>query len=846
MTTTKVFFVDTDDFRIKEASGESEKLVIAGYANTVDEDRGGDVVLAEAWTSGIDNFRKNPILLFQHNHSQPVGKVSSVTVDNKGLYVEAEISEAAEKQHGLKTLIKDGVLKSFSVGFRIKDAIYDRVTDLFTIKELELLEISVVSVPMNQNSLFHIKKSFEDTEELEQFKQKFTVEEEKATNDIEQIPVTVELEEVVDRNPPEQIPFINLLGMDTRGLTVGTAIKMNGSRYVVSEAATTDSPYFVFQKCNTAGEQEDEYTKMHAEDVLIINPWDLGTKYDINVVKNSIVGIDEIEKTLTTYKENTKMTEPELWALKSNPAVDENEELQKVLNKTINLSSISTDDWDNSHLNMAKTVNMIVESLKSLPEGGVRDLYLNVYGYKTDQTHEEKNNMATENVGDIEVIQTNKTDTETKAVASVSEPEVTKLVQKTGEKLLEADVERDKAIEQGREPDRALMEELAELRGQMKAMRDQINATQNSKMVYNEQSRGTQFSDVEMTNAVLLAKALRTGNFDTDYGSRMKAVITNSKLTETFSTNVYNELRMKLEVTPMFRSINVPTKSFTVPVADEDADDFVAQFKSGTFAGGVTDNTTVPTSRQAQIAGVDLTPHKFMTSTHIAKDEDEDTLIPLLEFLRESSVRRLARGIEKALLRGTGAAGVFTTDNTLAVATGYPSVIKGIVNHAAGIGGLVTKTASTTATASPADIATARAKLGRYGLSLGANLAYITSVEGYNALVADKDFLTVDKLGPQATYLTGSVGAVFGIPVYVSEFMDATGGADRALGVLVYKPGFLIGERRAMEIESEYLPRQQVTGMYMSTRIDFKALTTETNAALSTRYSFASVITSAS
>ena len=49
-----------------------------------------------------------------------------------------------------------------------------------------------------------------------------------------------------------------------------------------------------------------------------------------------------------------------------------------------------------------------------------------------------------------------------------------------------------------------------------------------------------------------------------------------------------------------------------------------------------------------------------------------------------------------------------------------------------------------------------------------------------------------------------------------------------------------------MEIESEYLPQQQVTAMYLSTRMDFKALTTVSDAALSAKYSYASLITSAS
>ena len=84
------------------------------------------------------------------------------------------------------------------------------------------------------------------------------------------------------------------------------------------------------------------------------------------------------------------------------------------------------------------------------------------------------------------------------------------------------------------------------------------------------------------------------------------------------------------------------------------------------------------------------------------------------------------------------------------------------------------------------------------------------------------------------------------MPVVITEFLDNAGTSTDQIGLLLYKPGFLIAERRGMEIESEYEPRQQVTAMYMSTRFDFKALTTNSDAALdASKYSYAAVIRSA-
>src|SRR5210317_562213 len=165
----KKFYLNSS-FESKAFKKGSKSLNIAGYANTTVKDRAGDVVTAEAWAKGVENFRRNPVLLYQHKHDCPIGKVSRIQVDNKGIFVEAAVSEAAEKNHGVQTLIRDGALKSFSVGFRVKDGKYNREDDSMMITDVELLEISVVSVPCNQDSLFSIRKSFDSDEEFNEFK----------------------------------------------------------------------------------------------------------------------------------------------------------------------------------------------------------------------------------------------------------------------------------------------------------------------------------------------------------------------------------------------------------------------------------------------------------------------------------------------------------------------------------------------------------------------------------------------------------------------------------------------------------------------------------------------------
>ena len=145
---------------------------IKGYASTNASDRAGDVIDHEAWTKngGLENFKGNPIILFNHDYNRPIGRATSLEVTDKGLELGARISKSAGD---VKELIKDGVLGAFSVGFRVKDADYMKETDGYKIKDAELFEVSVVSVPCNQTAMFSIAKSFDSQSEYDEWKANF-------------------------------------------------------------------------------------------------------------------------------------------------------------------------------------------------------------------------------------------------------------------------------------------------------------------------------------------------------------------------------------------------------------------------------------------------------------------------------------------------------------------------------------------------------------------------------------------------------------------------------------------------------------------------------------------------
>ena len=157
----------------KSQSVEDGSVMIRGMASTNDFDRAGDTISPDAWAKGgLRNFENNPIILFNHDYNKPIGRATGLKVTPNGLELEAKISKSAPES--VCDLVKDGVLGAFSVGFRVKDADYLEETDGLKIKDAELFEVSVVSVPCNQSATFSLAKSFDSMAEYEEFKKTFT------------------------------------------------------------------------------------------------------------------------------------------------------------------------------------------------------------------------------------------------------------------------------------------------------------------------------------------------------------------------------------------------------------------------------------------------------------------------------------------------------------------------------------------------------------------------------------------------------------------------------------------------------------------------------------------------
>ena len=230
----------TSSFKALE-EGEDGSVMIRGMASTDHQDRANDVIRAEAWAKGgLENFKNNPIILFNHNYDKPIGRATGVKVTPNGLELEAKISKSAPDS--VAQLIKEGILGAFSVGFRVKDADYIKETDGLMIKDAELFEVSVVSVPCNQAATFSVAKSFDTQEEYEAFKKTFLNSVEEAS---EEVNASVEADETRDeqkaQNKETQMSDQNQIDLEAFAKKVADETAAKIAMKQAQEKATADA-----------------------------------------------------------------------------------------------------------------------------------------------------------------------------------------------------------------------------------------------------------------------------------------------------------------------------------------------------------------------------------------------------------------------------------------------------------------------------------------------------------------------------------------------------------------------------------------------------------------------------
>jgi HK97 family phage prohead protease len=123
-----------------------------GYASYFNnKDAYSDIVVKNAFKKTIVENRKRIKVLWQHNVYEPIGLPEHMEEDSKGLFVKARIVETDVGKKAM-TLLREGVINEMSIGYRVVKEEYDREQKTRMLKELKLMEFSLVTFGANDKA----------------------------------------------------------------------------------------------------------------------------------------------------------------------------------------------------------------------------------------------------------------------------------------------------------------------------------------------------------------------------------------------------------------------------------------------------------------------------------------------------------------------------------------------------------------------------------------------------------------------------------------------------------------------------------------------------------------------
>jgi HK97 family phage major capsid protein len=328
-------------------------------------------------------------------------------------------------------------------------------------------------------------------------------------------------------------------------------------------------------------------------------------------------------------------------------------------------------------------------------------------------------------------------------------------------------------------------------------------------------------------------------------GSTGGANLVNQDLASSLEERVY----LESAVANLFRAqeIQMPTSNFDIPLLTARAD----------FA--LTSENANATNKEPTIAKKTLNSKKFTGLCEYSYELDEDSIIAVLPMLQDQMAKGAADALEGAILGSQAkaiAAGTVLTSPAMAIFD------MGLMGQATvGVAGTssAVQTTSDTFVDSSGDIAAARGKMGVAGIDPNA-LVLIITPKAYGELVGSTDLVTFDKLGSQATLITGSIGQIFGINVLVSDqfpsvpatglydVFSGTGGtaldlgryaaannagsAQQFHGVLARPSSFKLGVRGEFSIETDRDIKKQTNQVVGSFRRAMNVMDVSNNVAV--------------
>ena len=140
-------------------SMDDETGEFEGYGSTFggEPDAHGDVVIKGAYAESLRAHKAKgtmPKMFWQHDRNEPIGKWLDAHEDEKGLFLRGKLNMEIPESRRAYSHLKHGDIDGLSIGYRILPGGFrvDDNTGIWYLENLELLEISIVSIGSNESA----------------------------------------------------------------------------------------------------------------------------------------------------------------------------------------------------------------------------------------------------------------------------------------------------------------------------------------------------------------------------------------------------------------------------------------------------------------------------------------------------------------------------------------------------------------------------------------------------------------------------------------------------------------------------------------------------------------------
>lgn len=137
-----------------KATGEDG--TIEGYGSVFGNvDEWDDIIASGAFKNTIAAHKTAgtmPAMLWQHESDEPLGVWMEMSEDDNGLKLKGKLCLDTSKGKEALALLKMGAINGLSVGFISKEWLYNNETNVRTLTEIDLWEVSLVTFPANKKA----------------------------------------------------------------------------------------------------------------------------------------------------------------------------------------------------------------------------------------------------------------------------------------------------------------------------------------------------------------------------------------------------------------------------------------------------------------------------------------------------------------------------------------------------------------------------------------------------------------------------------------------------------------------------------------------------------------------